>query len=72
LDVQLFEAELTSAVHWPRLQKEIAQTMSLGVGSAPSLFVNDRPMNGLDYDDLFEAVEDALNCQALHLVAGKA
>jgi len=71
LDVQRFEAELTSSVHRPRLRKEIAQTMALGVGSAPSLFVNERPIDGLDYDDLFEAVEGALNSQSLHLVAGR-
>jgi hypothetical protein len=46
--------------------------MALGIGSAPSLFVNEKPMNGLDYDDLFEAVEDALNSRSLHLVAGRA
>lgn len=71
LNVQLFEAELASAVHRPRLHREIAQTMALGVGTPPALFVNEQPIHGLDYDDLFAAVEDALSSKALYLVAGK-
>jgi protein-disulfide isomerase len=69
LDVQRFAEDLDGGVHRHRVDRDTTDGVALGVSSPPGLFVNGKTVGGLDYDDAFELIEDALSSKAMFLVA---
>ncbi len=69
LDVRRFTSELDAGQHRRRVEYDVNHGAAIGVNTVPSLFVNGKPVAGLDYDDAYELVEEALRSKAMYLVA---